>query len=158
MTRAIYPGSFDPITYGHLDIIQRASRLYDEVIVVIMPNDEKKALFSLTERTAMIEQTISGLKNVSVQVGEGLTVDYARKLKAGVLLRGIRAVSDYEYELQLATANMMRAPDIETVFLLSKPEYSFLSSSAVKTIAKNHGDVSNMVPKPVVLQLNVKYR
>lgn len=158
MSKAIYPGSFDPITYGHLDIIQRASRLYDEVVIVIMPNEGKKPLFSVARRRQMIAENIKELGNVSVAVGSGLTVDYAHKVKAEVLLRGIRAISDYEYELQLATANMMLAPDIETIFMLSKPEYSFMSSSTVKTIARNHGDISKMVPPSVWTQLKKEYK
>mgnify|MGYP001495065269 CR=1 FL=1 len=157
MQKAIYPGSFDPITKGHLDIIQRAARLYDEVVIVIMPNDEKKALFTPQERLAMIERSIEGMTNVRAAIGSGLTAAYARQAQATVLLRGIRAVSDYEYELQLATANMTIAPEIETVFLLAKPEYSFLSSSTVKTIAKNHGDVSAMVPPHVDQMIRRKY-
>lgn len=158
MSKAIYPGSFDPITYGHLDIIQRASRLYDEVVIVIMPNEGKKPLFSVARRRQMIAENIKELGNVSVVVGSGLTVDYAHKVNAEVLLRGIRAISDYEYELQLATANMMLAPDIETIFMLSKPEYSFMSSSTVKTIARNHGDISKMVPPSVWTQLKKEYK
>lgn len=158
MSKAIYPGSFDPITYGHLDIIQRASRLYDEVVIVIMPNEGKKPLFSVARRLQMIAENIKELGNVSVAVGSGLTVDYAHNIKAEVLLRGIRAISDYEYELQLATANMMLAPDIETIFMLSKPEYSFMSSSTVKTIARNHGDISKMVPPSVWTQLKKEYK
>ncbi len=158
MSKAIYPGSFDPITYGHLDIIQRASRLYDEVVIVIMPNEGKKPLFSVARRRQMIAENIKELGNVSVAVGSGLTVDYAHKVNAEVLLRGIRAISDYEYELQLATANMMLAPDIETIFMLSKPEYSFMSSSTVKTIARNHGDISKMVPPSVWTQLKKEYK
>jgi len=157
MQKAIYPGSFDPITKGHLDIIQRAARLYDEVVIVIMPNDEKKALFTPQERLAMIERSIEGMTNVRAAIGSGLTAAYARQAQATVLLRGIRAVSDYEYELQLATANMTIAPEIETVFLLAKPEYSFLSSSTVKTIAKNHGDVRAMGPPHVDQMIRRKY-
>jgi len=154
---AVYPGSFDPITYGHIDIIERASNLYDELIILIMKNDEKSGTFTMDERKEMIQQTTCHLKNVRVEVGEGLTVDAADKLGASVLIRGIRAVSDYEYEMQLATANMTLKPTIETVFLLAKPEYSFLSSSTSKTIAKNNGDLSFFVPDCVEVQLKKKF-
>lgn len=156
--KAIYPGSFDPITYGHLDIIERASLLYEELVIVIMNNDEKKCFFSVEERVDMIKQTTKHLKNVSVEIGEGLTVNYARSIGANVLIRGIRAVSDYEYELQLASANMQLASDIETIFLLAKPEYSFLSSSTAKTIAKNSGDLTKFVPDIVVKKLAQAYK
>jgi len=154
--KAIYPGTFDPITYGHLDIIERASKLYDEVSIVIMKNEGKKCLFSEEERKEMIENLVSNLENVNVTIGEGLTVDYAHRNNANVLIRGIRAVSDYEYELQLATANMALASDIETVFLLAKPEYSFLSSSTSKIIAKNGGDLSKFVPNEIAKKLYEK--
>jgi len=143
--KAIYPGSFDPITYGHIDIIKRAAALVDELIIVIMMNDAKSGTFTFEERKEMVEHSIQDLKNVRVEIGSGLTVDFAKKVGAKLIIRGIRAVSDYEYEMQLATANMTLAYDIETIFLLSKPEYSFLSSSTAKTIAKNKGDLSCFV-------------
>ncbi|MGI6608546.1 MAG: pantetheine-phosphate adenylyltransferase [Erysipelotrichaceae bacterium] len=155
---ALYPGSFDPITYGHLDIILRAARLCEKVIVVIMPNDEKAETFSYEERKKMIEQCITSLKNVEVHLGTGLTIDYALKVNADVLIRGVRAVSDYEYEMQLATTNMALNSEVETLFLMAKPEYSFLSSSTAKTIAKNGGDLSYFVPENVALKLYEKYK
>lgn len=154
---AVYPGSFDPITYGHIDIIERAGKLYDELIILIMTNDEKSGTFSLEERKDMIEKCVGHLPNVKVAIGTGLTVDAAEKLNGKVLIRGIRAVSDYEYEMQLATANMILKPDIETVFLLAKPENSFLSSSTSKTIAKNKGDLSCFVPSYVQEKLEEKF-
>ena len=123
MQRAIYPVSFDPITYGHLDIIRRASEVFDEVIVLIMNNDEKKGTFDMQERLDMVENVIGDFDNVSVKIGDGLTVEMARKLGANILIRGIRAVTDYEYEMQLATANMILADEVHTVFLVAKPEY-----------------------------------
>ena len=132
--KACYPGTFDPITKGHLDIIIRAASIFDEVVVLIMNNPRKKCVFSVEERKEMIERCIN-IPNVKVEIGEGLTVEYAKKINAKVIIRGIRAVSDYEYELQQATANLMLDEDIETLFFIAKPKYSFLSSSVVKEIA-----------------------
>ncbi|HPX33366.1 MAG TPA: pantetheine-phosphate adenylyltransferase [Erysipelotrichaceae bacterium] len=155
---ALYPGSFDPITYGHLDIILRAAKLCEKVIIVIMSNDEKDGTFSCEERKKMIEQCTSTLENVEIHIGSGLTIDYALKVNANVLIRGVRAVTDYEYEMQLATTNMALNSDIETLFLMAKPEYSFLSSSTAKTIAKNGGDLSYFVPDNVAKELYQKYK
>lgn len=155
---ALYPGSFDPITYGHLDIILRAAKLCEKVIVVIMANDEKDGTFSYEERKKMIEQCTSTLENVEVHIGSGLTIDYAVKINADVLIRGVRAVTDYEYEMQLATTNMALNNEIETLFLMAKPEYSFLSSSTAKTIAKNGGDLSYFVPDNVADKLYKKFK
>ncbi|MGI6510698.1 MAG: pantetheine-phosphate adenylyltransferase [Erysipelotrichaceae bacterium] len=155
---ALYPGSFDPITYGHLDIILRAAKLCEKVIVVIMANDEKDGTFSYEERKQMIEQCTFTLENVEVHIGTGLTIDYAVKINADVLIRGVRAVTDYEYEMQLATTNMALNSEIETLFLMAKPEYSFLSSSTAKTIAKNGGDLSYFVPDNVADKLYKKFK
>ncbi|MGL5540456.1 MAG: pantetheine-phosphate adenylyltransferase [Erysipelotrichaceae bacterium] len=157
MSKAIYPGTFDPITKGHLDIIARSAALYDEVIVVIMRNEQKTALFSEQERKAMIEKEIELFPNVSVDIGEGLTVNYAMSIGAHVMIRGIRAVLDYEYELQNATANMLLAPHVETVFLLAKPMHSFLSSSVAKTVAMHQGDMHEFVSEQVAQALQAKY-
>ena len=156
--KAIYPGSFDPITYGHVDIIERASEVFDELVIVIMQNDDKRALFTEEERAEMCRRSTSHIKNVSVMIGNGLTVDFARKIGATILVRGIRAVTDYEYEMQLATANMILADEVHTVFLVAKPEYSFLSSSTAKSIAKCHGDIRAFVPEYVEEKLKEKYR
>lgn len=154
---ACYPGSFDPITYGHLDIIERAAKLYDQLIVVIMVNDGKNGTFSMEERKEMMEHEVAHLPNVSVVIGNGLTVEFANKIGAKVIIRGIRAVSDYEYEVQLATANMIYEEEIETVFLLAKPKYSFLSSSIAKTIAVNKGNLENFVSDYVAEKLKQKF-
>lgn len=145
MRKAIYPGTFDPITKGHLDIIERSSELFEEVFVVIMKNGAKKTLFDENERLDMIEKEVSHLKNVKVLIGNGLTIQFAKKLGCQVIIRGIRATSDYEYELQIATANMMLDGQIETLFMLSKPQYSFVSSSTVKEIASYGGELDKFV-------------
>jgi len=148
--KACYPGTFDPITNGHLDIIERAAGIFDEVVVLIMHNPKKKCLFSEEERKSMIEKSVAHLPNVIVEIGEGLTVDYAADIGAKAIVRGIRAVSDYEYELAQATANMMLKEEIETMLLIARPEYSFLSSSAVKEIAYNGGDITKMMPACII--------
>ncbi len=155
--KAIYPGSFDPITNGHLDVIHRATRVFDEVIIAIMENPHKKSTFTVEERLAMIEESIREFDNVSVEADDGLTVEFARKKGATGIVRGIRAVTDYLFELQNATANMMLAPDIETVFFVSKPEYSFVSSSTVKEIAFYKGDFQQIVPAHVAKALIEKF-
>lgn len=149
MIKALYPGSFDPITNGHLDVIERASKLFDTLEVVIMNNPNKKTTFSVEERLDMLHRVITRFPNVTCSAQEGLTVDYAKRVGAEVLVRGIRAVMDYEYELQQATANMVLSPTIETVFLLTRPKYSFLSSSVVKQIALNKGELHLFVPDEI---------
>lgn len=159
MKKALYPGSFDPITYGHVDVIERASKLADELEVVIMANPNKETTtFSVEERIAMLKMVTKRLNNVKISAAQGLTVDYAHQVKANALIRGIRAVMDYEYELQQATANQILAPDIETVFLLTSPKYSFLSSSVVKSIAQNNGDLKPFVPKEIEAMIVEKYK
>ena len=158
--KACYPGTFDPITIGHMDIITRSARMFEEVEVLIMENPRKKCTFSAEERKQMIEDCLKeagGCDNVRVNIGTGLTVEYARKLDCGVIIRGIRAVSDYEYELQQATANMVLNNKLETVFLIAKPEFSFLSSSVVKEIAMNGGDISDFVPEEIAVRVINKY-
>ncbi|MBP3891050.1 MAG: pantetheine-phosphate adenylyltransferase [Solobacterium sp.] len=149
---ACYPGTFDPITKGHLDIILRAAKMFDEVVVLIMKNPRKKATFTEEERAKMIATVIEkqNCANVRVEVGSGLTVDYVKKLGGKAIVRGIRAVSDYEYELQQATANQTLDPNIETVFLIAKPEYSFLSSSIVKEVALGGGDITPFLPAEII--------
>ena len=153
---AIYPGSFDPPTNGHLDLIERGSKIFDELIVAILRNPEKNPLFSLGERRAMLEALTADFKNVQVDVFDGLTVDYAARVKASAVLRGIRALSDYEYELQMAMMNRKIEPQIETVFMLPGEPYSYLSSRLVKEIARLGGPVKGLVPPIVEERLRAK--
>ncbi|MGF1459466.1 MAG: pantetheine-phosphate adenylyltransferase [Leptolyngbyaceae cyanobacterium] len=146
---AIYPGSFDPITYGHLDIISRGSRLFEKVIVVVAANPNKRPLFTAAERLAQISEAVSHLSNVEIDSFDGLTVTYARMKQAQVLLRGLRVLSDFEKELQMAHTNKTLAEDLETVFLATSTEYGFLSSSLVKEIAQYGGAVDHLVPPHV---------
>lgn len=151
--KAIYPGTFDPLTNGHLDIIERAADIFDEVVVLINRNPRKSSVFTVEERKQMIEDSIHPLKNkdkISVMIGKGLTVNIAESIGAKVMVRGIRAVTDYEYELAQATANMKIDPNVETFFLIARPEYTFLSSSTVKEIAINGGDIEEFIPKEIL--------
>ena len=146
---AIYPGSFDPITFGHLDIITRASRLFDTIIVVVSINPNKTPLFVASKRIEQIQASVNHLPNVEIDSFEGLTVTYARMKQAQVLLRGLRVLSDFEKELQMAHTNKTLASDLETVFLATSTEYGFLSSSLVKEIAKFGGPIDHLVPQHV---------
>ena len=156
MIKALYPGTFDPITNGHMDIIERASKLFDEVIVAIMINPRKKCTFTLQEREEMIQKCTAHLQNVKVVSDNNLTVRLAQKIGAKVLIRGIRAVADYEYELSQATSNMVLDKEIETVFLVSRPEYSFLSSSIAKEIALFNGDIKDFIPQAIIKEVQAK--
>ena len=153
---AIYPGSFDPVTNGHLDLIERASKLFDRLIVALLRNLEKDALFSLEEREEMLVESLRHLPNVSVDSFDGLLVDYARRKGAQVILRGIRAVSDYEYELQMALMNRQLEPGVETVFMLPGEAYSYLSSRLVKEVARLGGSVKGLVPPQVEKRIRAK--
>jgi pantetheine-phosphate adenylyltransferase len=153
---AIYPGSFDPPTNGHLDLIERGSKIFDELIVAILRNPDKDPLFSLGERRAMLEALTAHFKNVRVDVFDGLTVDYAARVKAGAVLRGIRALSDYEYELQMAMMNRKLQPDLETVFMMPAEQYSYLSSRLVREVAKLGGSIQDLVPGIVERRLREK--
>ncbi|PYV77823.1 MAG: pantetheine-phosphate adenylyltransferase, partial [Acidobacteria bacterium] len=133
---AIYPGSFDPPTNGHLDLVERGSKIFDELIVAVLRNSEKTPLFSIGERRHMLEELTSGFKNVRVDVFDGLTVHYASRVKASAMLRGIRALSDYEYELQMALMNRKLRPELETVFMMPAEKYSYLSSRLVREVAR----------------------
>lgn len=157
-TRAVYPGSFDPVTNGHIDLIQRSSALFDKVVVAILRNTEKVPLFSVEERTEMLEEAVRGLKNVSVTSFAGLLVDFVEQLNASVIIRGIRAVSDYEYELQMALMNRRLSSKVETVFMLPAESYSFLSSKLVKEIAHHGGPIHSFVPVDVEKRLANKFR
>ena len=146
---AIYPGSFDPITNGHLDLVQRGARMFDTLVVAILRNDSKLPLFSVEERMDMLREVVRPYDNVEVDCFDGLLVDYAAARSATVLLRGIRAISDYEYELQMALMNRRLRPDIETVFMMSNEAYSFISSRLVKEVYRLGGNISGLVPPSV---------
>jgi pantetheine-phosphate adenylyltransferase len=146
---AIYPGSFDPITNGHLDLIQRGARMFDRLIVSILRNDSKRPLFSVEERTEMLREVIAVYPNVVVDSFEGLLVEHAAARGASVLLRGIRAISDYEYELQMALMNRRLRPDLETVFMMANESYSFISSRLVKEVFGLGGNITGLVPPSV---------
>ena len=145
MSKAIYPGSFDPITFGHIDIIERASKIVDELVVGVLCNSAKNPLFSLDERVSMIEEMTKHLPNVTVQAFDGLLVDYMNKIGATLIVRGLRAVTDFEYELQIAQTNHVQNENIETIFLTTNLNYSYLSSTIVKEFASYGGDISKFV-------------
>lgn len=149
MKRAVYPGSFDPITLGHVDIIQRISRVFDEIVVLISESPNKAYLFSPTERKAFIEESLKSLKNVRVDIFEGLTVDYVKKSKAQVMVRGLRAVVDFEYEMTIASMNQKLDPEIETMLVFASPEYYYVSSRGVKEVARYGGSLKGLVPEHV---------
>ena len=146
MLKGIYPGSFDPVTYGHLDVIERYSKLVDELIVGVLNNKAKSPLFSAEERVRMLNEVTKDMPNVTVVPFEGLLVDFARKMDAGLVIRGLRAITDFEYELQMAQTNHKMEPDVETVFLTTSLDYSYLSSTTVKEVAAFGGDISQFVP------------
>lgn len=154
---AIYPGSFDPITNGHLDIIRRASKLCDKLIVAVLVNSSKKNLFTFDERIHMIEDAISDLENVCVKTFSGLLVDYCTQNNVSAIIRGLRAVSDFEYELQMAQMNRKLEDNVETIFLTASTKYSFLSSSIVKEIARYKGNIEELVPKKACEYLVEKF-
>lgn len=149
MTIAIYPGSFDPITNGHLDILRSGAEIFDKVIIAVSYNANKQGFLSISERVNLIEESVKDLPNVEVDSFEGLTVEYAKKRNASVLLRGLRTSFDFEYEMQLSQTNHALYNDIKTVFLITKPEFNFISSSCVREILINKGDIKGFVPKPV---------
>lgn len=158
MRIAIYPGSFDPVTLGHLDVIERASVMFDKVYVVMMQNAQKKYLFSSDERKEMLELACKKFPNVTIEVGEGLTAVYAQSKKAHVIIRGLRALMDFEYELQIAHINSHVAPEIETIFLATKAEYAHISSSVVRDLAAHHANLSGLVPEAIIPRLEAKYK
>ena len=155
--RAIYPGSFDPVTNGHLDLIRRALSLFEELFVVVADNPDKEALFDVEERAAMMKRAVRGLKRVHVETFSGLTVDYARKRKASILIRGLRATSDFDYEFQMAITNRQLAPRIDTVFLMPSESFFYVSSKLIKEIAGHYGDISSYVPAFVKEQVAQKF-
>jgi pantetheine-phosphate adenylyltransferase len=154
---ALYPGSFDPITNGHLDLIQRGSKLFDRLIVSILRNESKQPLFSVEERMEMLREAVSEYPNVELDSFDGLLVDYAAARSATVILRGIRAISDYEYELQMALMNRRLRPDIETVFMMASESYSFISSKLVKEVFALGGNIAGLAPPNVEARLSRRY-
>lgn len=154
---AIYPGSFDPVTFGHLDIIRRAAQMFDEVIVAVAHNEAKNPLFTAAERGAMITEAIGGTAGVTVKMLNGLLVDFARSQDAFVVIRGLRAISDFEFEFQMALMNRRLETRLETVFLTPKEDYTFLSSRIVKEVARLGGDVSPFVPAAVAHRLKARF-
>ncbi len=158
MKTAVYPGSFDPVTYGHLDIIKRASLMFDEVIVAVMCNSAKTPLFTLDERVKMLEESLKGLDNVRIESFDGLLIDYCNKENIHIVIRGLRAITDFEYELQIAQTNKELSHNkVDTVFLTTSLIYSYLSSSVVKEIASYNGDISPCVPESVADRLYRKF-
>lgn len=156
MKRAVYAGSFDPVTLGHLDIIKRSAEIFDEIIVGVLMNSSKSPLFSVEERVNMLEEATKMIPNCKVVSFSGLLVDFAREMGTNVIVRGLRAVTDFEYELQIAQSNRIVAPDVDTVFLTTNIEYSYLSSSIVKEFARYGEDVSSFVPENVIPVLRNK--
>lgn len=157
MKIAIYPGSFDPITNGHLDILKSGSEIFDKVIIAVSYNVNKQGFLTVDERVDLIKKSVAQFSNVEVDAFEGLTVEYAKKKNAEVLLRGLRTSFDFEYELQLSQTNHSLHNDLKTVFLITKPEYNFISSSMVREILANKGDISKFVPEAVNKYLRTKH-
>ena len=158
MKRAIYPGSFDPVTNGHLDVVERARKLFDEVIVAVAHNDEKEPLFSLEERLDLLQQTVGKIDNIQISQFDGLLIEFALEQNATAVIRGLRAVSDFEFEFQMALMNRKLRDSVETIFLMPKEEYTYLSSRLVKEIARLGGDVSKFVPSVVATALGKKFK
>ena len=158
MKTAIYPGSFDPVTLGHIDVIKRASKLFDNLIIGVLNNRAKTPLFSVEERVKMLEEVTKDIPNVEVQSFDGLLVDFMRQNHAKVIVRGLRAITDFEYELQLAQMNRVIAPEIDTLFLTTNLKYAYLSSSTVKEVAAYGGDISNFVTPYVADEVHKRLR
>lgn len=157
-TTALYPGSFDPLTNGHVDIIRRGARLFDRIIVAVLVNPEKSPLFTAAERVEIAREALADLSNVEVDTFDGLLVDYARRRRASVIVRGLRAVSDFEYELQMALMNRRLNPDVETVFMMPAEPYTYVSSRLVKEVVALGGSVEGLVPEGVEVRLREKRR
>lgn len=155
---AVYPGSFDPITMGHVDIIERISKLFEKVVVLIAQSPHKSSLFSIDERKKLIAQSLKHLKNIEVEHFHGLTVDYMKSSRAHVIVRGLRAVVDFEYEMTMANMNKQLAPQIETLLVCARPEYYYISSRGVKEVASHQGETRGMVPECVIKPLQKKFR
>ena len=157
MKVAIYPGSFDPITNGHLDIIERSSKIFDKLIVSVLHNSAKNAVFSVEEKINLIKKATLSIPNVEIDYFDGLLVDYAKKKSATTIIKGLRAVSDFEYEMQMALMNRKQNPDVETMFLIASSEYSFLSSSIVKEVARLGGNLDGFVPECIKTEIYNKF-
>ena len=157
MRTAIYPGSFDPVTYGHIDIIDRAAKIFDHVTVGVLSNQSKKPLFTVAERVDMLREIVRDLPNVDVTSFSGLLVDFARACNSQVVIRGLRAITDFEYELQMSQTNRIMNPDLDTVFFTTDLKYSYLSSSTVREVAYFHGDISAFVPPLVEREMLKKF-
>ena len=153
---AIYPGTFDPVTFGHIDLIERASKIFDKVIVAVAHNKSKGVLFSVEERVDMLEDAVKGMKNVTVDDFNGLVVEYVRRTGANVMVRGLRMLSDFEYEFQMALTNRKLAGDIETIFMMPREDYSYISSKLIKEVASFGADLTNFIPKKVAGALKEK--
>ena len=156
MKIGIYPGSFDPVTLGHLDIIERAARLVDQLVIGVLVNGVKSPMFTLEERVDLLKKVTAGMPNVTVEANSGLLVDFAKEKGAGVIVRGLRAVTDFEYELQIAQTNHKLSPEIDTIFLTTSVEYSYVSSSIVREVASYGGDITKFVPECIVDEIYKK--
>ena len=157
MRRAVYPGSFDPVTYGHLDVIRRSAGLVDELIVGVLINNTKTPLFSVEERVKILQDVTKDIANVRVESFSGLSVDFVRSCGAGFIVRGLRAITDFDYELQMVQTNRIMDSEIDTIFLTTSLEYAYLSSTTVKEVAAYGGDISKFVPPIVVEQIHLKF-
>ncbi|MEO0075692.1 MAG: pantetheine-phosphate adenylyltransferase [candidate division WOR-3 bacterium] len=158
MKKAVFPGSFDPITNGHIDVIKRALKLFDEIIIGVARREEKHPLFSFAERTALVKLVTKDLKRVTVKAFDGLLVNFVKQEKACTIIRGLRTISDFDYEFQMALTNRKIAPEIETIFLLASEKYAYLSASLAKEIARMGGDLHEFLPEPVIVALNKKLK
>ncbi|MGD9108568.1 MAG: pantetheine-phosphate adenylyltransferase [Gammaproteobacteria bacterium] len=157
-TTAIYPGTFDPITFGHIDLVKRAAKMFDHIIVAVADNKEKQTLFSLGERINLVQSIFAGLNNISIKTFNGLLTEFAKQQKCNVILRGLRVVSDFDYELQMASMNRKLVPNLETIFLTPDDNYIYVASSLVRTIAKEHGKLSPFVPPIIEQALKEKFK
>lgn len=157
MRTAIYPGSFDPVTFGHIDIIQRAAKIFDHLIVGVLNNQSKQPLFTVAERVVLLKETVGALPNVEITSFSGLLVDFAKSRNSQVVIRGLRAITDFEYELQMSQTNHIMNPELDTVFFTTDLKYSYLSSSTVREVARFHGDLSAFVPPYVEREMRKKF-
>lgn len=158
MKKAVFPGSFDPITNGHIDVIKRALKLFDRIVIAVANRKEKSPIFTLKERAELVKKVIADINRVEVKTFKGLLVDFVKQERACTIIRGLRTISDFDYEFQMALTNRKIAPDIETIFFLASEQYAYLSASLVKEIARMGGELSEFLPKPVVLALKKKLK